>query len=129
MLDGGLSHQYAHDVPYRTVRAWRSGGAPDRIAAGTVSPGSLPSINRFGTGENVLCRGQNCRRSIEDPMLTKSGNLPPHRSPEHDWEFPPQRFLSESASTPQSLLQVLHRAMSLPLALGEYGMSRRRSGM
>ena len=38
----------------RTVRAWRSTGAPDKTAAGRVSPGSLPSITRLGTIENVL---------------------------------------------------------------------------
>lgn len=39
---------------YRTVRAWRSMGAPERTAAATDSPGSLPSITRLGIGENVL---------------------------------------------------------------------------
>lgn len=38
----------------RTVRAWRSVGAPERTAAGTDSPGSLPSITRLGIGENEL---------------------------------------------------------------------------
>jgi hypothetical protein len=41
-------------VPYRTVRAWRSTGAPDRTAAATLSPGSLPSMTRLGTGEKLL---------------------------------------------------------------------------
>jgi hypothetical protein len=40
---------------YRTVRAWRSTGAPERTAAATDSPGSEPSITRFGIGENALC--------------------------------------------------------------------------
>jgi len=38
-------------------------GAPERTAAGTVSPGSLPSMSRLGTGENVLFeseRGVGC---------------------------------------------------------------------
>jgi hypothetical protein len=39
---------------YRTVRAWRSTGAPDRTAAATDSPGSLPSITRLGIGEKLL---------------------------------------------------------------------------
>lgn len=39
---------------YLTVRACRSVGAPDRTAAATTSPGSLPSITRFGTGEKEL---------------------------------------------------------------------------
>ncbi len=43
---------------YRTVRASSSIGAPDRTAAGRTSPGSLPSITRFGTGVNVLARDQ-----------------------------------------------------------------------
>lgn len=29
-------------------------GAPDKTAAGVISPGSLPSITRLGTGENCL---------------------------------------------------------------------------
>ena len=33
-------------------------GAPDRTAAATVSPGSLPSITLFGIVENVLWRHQ-----------------------------------------------------------------------
>lgn len=37
---------------YRAVRAWSSTGAPDSTAAGRTSPGSLPSITRFGIGEN-----------------------------------------------------------------------------
>ena len=38
---------------YRTVRACKSTGAPETTAAGVVSPGSLPSRTRLGTGENV----------------------------------------------------------------------------
>lgn len=41
-------------VPYRTVLACSSTGAPESTAAATLSPGSLPSITRFGTGENGL---------------------------------------------------------------------------
>ncbi len=40
---------------YRTVLACSSTGAPESTAAATLSPGSLPSITRFGMGENVLC--------------------------------------------------------------------------
>lgn len=43
-------------IAYRTVRAWRSVGAPERTAAGRVVPGSLPSITRLGTGEYCLRR-------------------------------------------------------------------------
>lgn len=39
---------------YLTVRACKSVGAPDRTAAATDSPGSLPSMTRLGTGEKVL---------------------------------------------------------------------------
>ena len=39
---------------YLTVRAWSSIGAPERTAAGVVSPGSLPSITLAGTGEKFL---------------------------------------------------------------------------
>jgi hypothetical protein len=39
---------------YLTVRACNSVGAPDTTAAGSVSPGSLPSMTCVGTGENVL---------------------------------------------------------------------------
>lgn len=42
---------------YRTVRAWRSVGAPETTAAGRVSPGSLPSMMRMGTGEKELMSG------------------------------------------------------------------------
>ena len=41
---------------YRTVRAWSSIGAPEIMAAGVVSPGSLPSITRVGIGEKELSR-------------------------------------------------------------------------
>jgi hypothetical protein len=41
-------------VAYRTVRAWRSTGAPERTAAATLSPGSLPSMTRLGMGEKLL---------------------------------------------------------------------------
>lgn len=47
---------------YRTVRAWRSVGAPEMTAAGVVSPGSLPSMTRMGTGEKALCRDMSMRR-------------------------------------------------------------------
>ena len=39
---------------YLTVRVCRSIGAPERTAAARVSPGSLPSMTRFGTGEKFL---------------------------------------------------------------------------
>lgn len=39
---------------YLAVRACSSTGAPDKTAAAMTSPGSLPSITRFGIGENVL---------------------------------------------------------------------------
>lgn len=39
---------------YRTVRACRSTGAPDKTAAAVISPDSLPSITRLGIGENAL---------------------------------------------------------------------------
>jgi hypothetical protein len=42
------------DESYRTVRACKSIGAPDSTAAATESPGSLPSITRFGMGEKLL---------------------------------------------------------------------------
>lgn len=38
---------------YLTTRACRSTGAPESTAAGKMSPGSLPFMTRFGTGENV----------------------------------------------------------------------------
>ena len=41
------------DQAHLTVLAWRSMGAPETTAAGRVSPGSLPSRTRFGTGEKV----------------------------------------------------------------------------
>jgi hypothetical protein len=41
-------------MPYRTVRACRSVGAPERTAAATLSPGSLPSMTRLGMGEKLL---------------------------------------------------------------------------
>jgi hypothetical protein len=41
-------------LSYRTWRAWRSTGAPDRTAAATLSPGSLPSMTRLGMGEKLL---------------------------------------------------------------------------
>ena len=39
---------------YLTWRACKSTGAPESTAAATISPGSLPSITLFGTGEKVL---------------------------------------------------------------------------
>ena len=39
---------------YRTVLACNSTGAPESTAAATTSPGSLPSITRFGIGEKHL---------------------------------------------------------------------------
>lgn len=39
---------------YRTVRACSSMGAPDTTAAAVLSPGSLPSMTRMGTGEKLL---------------------------------------------------------------------------
>lgn len=39
---------------YLATRACSSTGAPDSTAAGTTSPGSLPSITRLGIGENAL---------------------------------------------------------------------------
>ena len=42
------------DGYYLTVRACSSIGAPERTAAGVVSPGSLPSITLAGTGEKFL---------------------------------------------------------------------------
>lgn len=42
------------DCMYRTVRAWRSVGAPEMTAAAVVSPGSLPFMTRMGTGEKEL---------------------------------------------------------------------------
>ena len=39
---------------YLTVRACSSIGAPERTAAGVVSPGSLPSMTLEGTGEKFL---------------------------------------------------------------------------
>jgi hypothetical protein len=42
------------EIIYLTVRACKSVGAPERTAAATESPGSLPSITRFGTGEKLL---------------------------------------------------------------------------
>lgn len=47
-MGGGAKHSY------RTVRAWRSIGAPDSTAAATDTPGSLPSMTRLGMGEKVL---------------------------------------------------------------------------
>jgi hypothetical protein len=44
-------------VAYRTVRAWSSTGAPERTAAATTSPSSLPFMTRFGIGVNSLARG------------------------------------------------------------------------
>ena len=41
-------------MAHLTVRAWRSTGAPESTAAATESPGSLPSITRFGMGEKFL---------------------------------------------------------------------------
>lgn len=41
-------------IPYRTVLACNSIGAPDSTAAGRIAWSSLPSITRFGTGVNVL---------------------------------------------------------------------------
>ena len=49
---------YLNEASYRTVRACRSVGAPERTAAATVAPGSLPSMTRLGTGENCLSRCQ-----------------------------------------------------------------------
>lgn len=54
---------------YLTVRAWRSVGAPDSTAAARASPGSLPSMTRFGTGEKVL------RLSLDMSCNTLAGNL------------------------------------------------------
>ena len=42
------------NLPYRTVRACKSTGAPESTAAGRTSPSSLPSMTRFGIGENWL---------------------------------------------------------------------------
>jgi len=44
------------EMPYRTVLAWSSIGAPERTAAGRTSPSSLPFMTRLGTGVKVLCR-------------------------------------------------------------------------
>ena len=50
---GACCHLW-EEVAYRTVRACRSTGAPDNTAAGVIPPSSLPSITRFGIGENCL---------------------------------------------------------------------------
>ena len=50
-FDPSLPHW---EVAYRTVRACKSIGAPDKTAAGVISPGSLPSMTRFGIGEKFL---------------------------------------------------------------------------
>lgn len=44
------------EVAYRTCRACKSTGAPDKIEAGSISPDSLPSMTRFGIGEKFLKR-------------------------------------------------------------------------
>ena len=45
------------DCAYRTVRACSSTGAPERTAAGVLSPGSLPSMTLIGIGEKFLSNG------------------------------------------------------------------------
>ena len=58
-------------MPYLTVRAWRSIGAPERTAAATDSPGSLPSITLLGIGENALHIVSICCLSSSRGRLTK----------------------------------------------------------
>ena len=54
-VKGGI--QGKASAAYLATRACNSTGAPESTAAGTTSPGSLPSITRLGIGENVLHEG------------------------------------------------------------------------
>ena len=54
VLDVSFVRLQPYEGIYRTVRACKSTGAPDNTAAGVISPGSLPSMTRFGIRENCL---------------------------------------------------------------------------
>ena len=67
---------------YLATRACNSTGAPESTAAGTTSPGSLPSITRFGMGENVLCNAsfsmlfKHCSAlDIRSPMINRCSEV------------------------------------------------------
>jgi hypothetical protein len=65
---------------YLTVRACRSVGAPERTAAATESPGSLPFMTLFGTGEKVLLFINGCTLAGCRNEHTMTDSPPPHRS-------------------------------------------------
>lgn len=65
-------------LPYLTVLASSSIGAPDSTAAGSTPPSSLPFITRLGTGEKVLGQISTDQPTFLGVPTMKLGRLPPY---------------------------------------------------